>query len=252
MANYPEFWKKPIQELGFLVQPQSFEATALGSITLSNSLLSAAPALVNHWISPAVLSQRLINTTTGHIKTPIALQRWLSVAFLLLLLLAMGWTIRSPAQRTNALSSALIGAGVLWLVGSAGHINQVLSLTLPLGNPIAPSVSEPRADGAHLRALSESIRSNETIASQPVFTVGLDEQGRFDAQRLPLMLLPVRAASVTEGQLAQIDSNLNHSVVLFSRDTALLNSAMERLIDNTNLHLDHEGIGYATLVAANL
>ena len=111
---------------------------------------------------------------------------------------------------------------------------------------------EPTADGAHLQALSESIRSNETIASQPVFTVGLDEQGRFDAQRLPLMLLPVPATPVTEDQLAQIDSKLNHSVVLFSQDTALLSSAVERLIDNTNLHLDHEGIGYATLVAANL
>jgi hypothetical protein len=252
MAHYPEFWNKPIQELGFLVQPQSFESTALRSITLSNSLLSAAPALVNHWISSAALSQRLINTTTGHIKTPITLQRWLSVAFLLLLLLAMGWAIRSPSQRANALNLAWIGAGVLWLVGSAGHINQVLNLTLPLGNPIVPSVTEPTADGAHLQALSESIRSDETIASQPVFTLGLDEQGRFDAQRLPLMLLPVRAAPVTEGQLALIDSKLNHSVVLFSRDSALLSSAVERLIDNTNLHLDHEGIGYATLVAANL
>ncbi|MDG2460839.1 MAG: hypothetical protein P8M73_08155 [Luminiphilus sp.] len=247
MADYPDFWQKPIKEMGYMVQPGLFPTTALGPLSFSNSLLDAAPAVLNHWMTPEPINQRLINMTAGHIESPIALQSWLTVAFLLVCLLGGLWVIRSRTQQARATTVIIVAAGILWLVGSAAHFNQVLTLTTPLlsGSSRPPDRQSP--DGSHLRELSTFIANSLPTAEQAVFTIGLDENGRFDAERLPFMLLPLRAASITEAQLAHSDPNLQGTLVLFGEDKDHLGNVATRLVSTKNQALLHQGEGYVML-----
>ena len=86
MADYQDFWQRPIAEMGILAKPQNFNQAAIGSVTLTDSLLNAIPALIHHWVTPGPISHRLINTTTGHLSAPVALQRVLVAALMLSLI----------------------------------------------------------------------------------------------------------------------------------------------------------------------
>ena len=70
---------------GHLAKPQNFNQAAIRSLTLTDSLLNAIPALVHHWVTPGPISHRLINTTIGHLPAPIALQRVLVTALVLII-----------------------------------------------------------------------------------------------------------------------------------------------------------------------
>ena len=50
----------------------NFNQAAIRSLTLTDSLLNAIPALIHHWVTPGPISHRLINTTIGHLPAPIA------------------------------------------------------------------------------------------------------------------------------------------------------------------------------------
>ena len=57
--------------MGILAKPQNFNQAAIGSLTLTDSLLNAIPALIHHRVTPGPVSHRLINTTIGHLPAPI-------------------------------------------------------------------------------------------------------------------------------------------------------------------------------------
>ena len=250
MADYPDFWQRPIREMGYLVQPSAFETTAVGSLTLTNSLFDALPGLANHWMSPAPLSQRLINMTTGHGRVPITLQSWLTLTFLLMLGVALCLGMARHNFRGSLRQSLFTGIGLLWLMGSFSHANQAIHLTAPLLTPAAPSALDAAPDGSHLKPIATAILAVADAVDQPVLTLGIDDQGRFDAQRMPFMLLPMSAAAVTEPQLAQISSRLRPIVLVFGQNGAQLNAVAQRIIDNSHWQLQGEGAGYVMLGAS--
>ena len=249
MATYEDFWQRPIREMGYLVQPLAFDTTALGSLTLTDSLFDAIPALANHWMSPAPVSQRLINMTTGHERAPITLQSWLTVTFLLMLGVVLGLGMVSRNFRGPLRQSLFTGIGLLWFVGSLAHANQAIHLTAPLLAPAAPPARGTMPDGSTLQPLATAILEVADTVDQPVLTLGIDDQGRFDAQRMPFMLLPMSAAAITEPQLAQISSTLKPIVLLFGQNGQQLNAIAQRLSRSSNLQFEREGRGYMMLQA---
>ena len=68
---------------------------------LTDSLLDAVPALLNHWMTPAPLSHRLINTATGHVLAPINLQSVLVMALALICILGLGWRLAAPMAASS-------------------------------------------------------------------------------------------------------------------------------------------------------
>ena len=249
MADYPDFWQRPIREMGYLVQPSAFDATALGSLTLTDSLFDALPALARHWMSPAPLSQRLINMTTGHGRAPITLQSWLTLTFLLMLGVALCLGMAHHNFRGSLRQSLFTGIGILWLIGSLSHANQAIRLTAPLLTPSGPSALDAAPDGSHLQSVAAAILDVADAADQPVLTLGIDDQGRFDAQRMPFMLLPMSAAAVTESQLTQISSTLTPTALVFGQNGEQLNAVAQRLMDHSHWQLQGEGTGYLMLGA---
>ena len=250
MADYPDFWQRPIREMGYLVQPSAFETTAVGSLTLTDSLFDALPGLANHWMSPAPLSQRLINMTTGHGRVPISLQSWLTVTFLLILGVALCLGMARHNFRGALRQSLCTGIGLLWLMGSVSHANQAIHLTAPLLTSAAPSALDAAPDGSHLKPIATAILDVADAVEQPVLTLGIDDQGHFDAQRMPFMLLPMSASAVTEPQLAQMSSRLTPTVLVFGQNDAQLNAVAQRIIDNSHWQLQAEGAGYVMLGAS--
>ena len=250
MSHYPDFWQKPIREMGFLVQPQHFDTTALGSVTLTDALSDTVPALFNHWTTPAPLSQRLINSTAGHIDTPVTLNAWLGTALAGLGALGFaGLALRRTLFAPSA--GAFAGAvAVLWGIGCLTHLNQVYGLTTPLFKEQSMAgtlarANEARADGTHLVGISATLAA--TQLGQPIVSVGLDAAGRFDAQRLPFMLLPENATSFTEPQFMQVIYGFEGTAVLFAGDPDVLDDTVSALALTSPLTLRQRGDGYAVL-----
>ena len=247
MAEYDTFWQTPIREMGYLVRPEYFLSTTLGTLSLSGSLYDALPHLKNHWLTPAPLGQRLINATVGHVGAPITLQGLLSIAFLVVCLVALGWRAL-PAQIKTAQPLSLVAAvATLWLIGSLGHLNQSMSLTKTLfasgGNEAAGVYDE----SAILQKLATAIKASLTDTEDAVLTLGIDAQGRLQAHRFPFMLLPARAAAVNEAQLAQTAAALLQSVVVFGENDEQLTATADRLEREIGLKLISRGTGYVML-----
>jgi len=251
MANYADFWQQPIQEMGFLVRPEHFNAVAIKRVTLTDSLFDALPALLHHWMSPAELSHRLINTTTGHADAPVTLNRWLAVSLALMCLLGLGWRVLAPAQSVSATTGLIIGIGVLWLLGSSAHINQSLALrALPLWQAPAAAADTFSLDGSHLLALTESINSDPALRALPILTLGLDQESRFAAERLPYMLLPTRAAKISRRRLAKIIGDFSGAVLILARDEDRLRASADALAGATSTQILKTGPGYLMLSTA--
>ncbi|MEK9877427.1 MAG: hypothetical protein VW684_12265, partial [Betaproteobacteria bacterium] len=249
MAAYPDYWERSIKELGYLVPPQSFQTTAIKSLSLTNSLFSAAPALINHWITPEPLSQRLINMTRGHVKAPINLQGWLTVSFILILISFSAWAICFSGKREQAINIILCATGTLWLIGSAAHLNQALALTAPLLDGSKQHSSIISGDGSHLHKISSLTAESHLPADSPVLTVSLDEQNRFDAENLPFLLLPLRAASISRDQLANIRQSAKATVIMVGQNETQIDENAKRFINANGGELLHRGKGYAIISA---
>lgn len=249
MADYPDFWQQPIQEMGFLAEPEYFASTAIGPVTLTDSLFDAIPALLHHWASPEPISQRLINTTTGHAQAPATLHSALTVALMLLCLVGFAWQIKTPAQAVAARYAVFNGACILWLVGSLAHLNHVTALTQPTMRQIAAASNTRQLEGSHLTSLADSIREDPTLSAVQILTLGLDQASQFEAQRLPFMLLPASATPVDGRLLAEIKSGFSGALVLFGKDPALIQSAAMELVATSSLQPVRAGAGYLVLTA---
>jgi hypothetical protein len=246
MSDHPEFWQKPITEMGYLIPPQSFRTTALKSLALTNSLPATIPANLNHWITPEPVSQKLINMTTSHISSPITLQTWLTLMFLVVCIVGTVWAAFYDHKK-DVTSMVLTAAGVFWLIGSTAHINQILTMTSSVLNGSNQLLRGESPDGSNLRELSEFISESRGQMDQPIFTVNLDEQGRFAAERLPFMLAPLRAASITEAQISRIGTNINGTLLLLGGDKEELREKAKQYAEANEHSLQHEGEGYAML-----
>jgi hypothetical protein len=247
MAEYQDFWQRPITEMGILAKSQNFNQAAISTVTLTDSLLYAIPALIHHWLTPGPISHRLINTTTGHLQAPIALQRVLVAALMLIIVIGVTWWLLAPASRPAAVRSMLLAVGGLWLVGSGAHLNQVsfLMRNPPAGaNTAAETVN---LDGAHLIPLIESVKQNPALASAPMLTASLDRFSQFEAQRLPFMALPTSAAAIDASALTQVVTHFSGTVVLLGKKASQLQEKTAELARISSLRPRQSGEGYVLL-----
>ena len=247
MAAHQDFWQRPIAEMGILAKPQNFNQAAISSVTLSNSLLYAIPALIHHWITPGPISHRLINTTIGHLPAPIALQRVLVTALVLIVLIGVTWWLLAPASRPAAVRCMLLAVSGLWLLGSSAHLNQVSSL---MRNPPAGAntAADPvKLDGAHLIPLIASVKQNPALTSAPMLTASLDRFSQFEAQRLPFMALPTSAAAIDASALTQVVTSFSGTVVLLGKDGSQLQEKAAELTQISSLRPRQSGEGYVLL-----
>ena len=250
MSAYPDFWQQPIEEMGFLVKPEHFSSATIGAVTLTDSLLDAMPALLSHWASPEPVSHRLINTTTGHARAPATLHSALAVALVMLCLLGFVWRIVAPGQISTATHAVGTGAVILWLIGSLAHLNQVTALSQPQLRGGVAAANAATLEGQSLRALTESLREDPTLASPHILTVGLDPPSRFEAQRLPYMLLPLSVAAIDTRQLAKIAPDFAGTLILFAKDEARLQEQAAELLNTSTLTPRESGAGYLVLTPA--
>jgi hypothetical protein len=250
MSAYPDFWQQPIEEMGFLAKPAHFASTAIGAITLTDSLLDTIPALVHHWASPEPVSHRLINTTIGHASAPATLHNTVAVALVMLCLLGFSWQIVAPGQTTASTHAVGTGALTLWLIGSLAHLNQVTALSQPQLRESTAAMNAAQLEGQYLRALTESLREDPALAWPHILTIGLDPPSRFEAQRLPYMLLPLSAAAIDTRQLAKIAPDFSGTLILFAKDEARLQEQAAELLNTSTLTPRESGAGYLVLTPA--
>ena len=247
MSEYQDFWQRPIAEMGFLAKPQNFDQAAIGSVTLTDSLLEAMPALIHHWMTPAPLSHRIINTTTGHLAAPVALQRVLLAALTLIVMLGLAWWWLAPPSRSAAVSGMLLAVSGLWLLGSSAHLNQVAALMRgPPAGADTPA-DTVQLDGAHLNPLVASLQENPTRKAAPMLITSLDPLSQFEAQRLPFMALPTSAAAIDASALTQAVTDFPGTVVLFGRDASQLQEKTAELARISSLRPRQSGEGYVLL-----
>jgi hypothetical protein len=246
MAAYEDFWQRPIAEMGFLAKPQNFDQAAIGSVTLTNSLLDAIPALIRHWMAPAPLSHRIINTTTGHLAAPVALQRVLVAALMLIVVLGLACWWLASASRTMVVRGMLLAVSGLWLLGSSAHLNQISLLRDPPAGADAPAEAA-KLEGAHLIPLVASVKENPTLAAAPMLTASLDPLSQFEAQRLPFMALPSSVAAIDASALTEVVTDFSGTVVLFGKDTSQLQEKAAELARISLLRPRQSGEGYVLL-----
>ena len=247
MSEYQDFWQRPITEMGFLAKPQNFDQAAIGSVTLTDSLLEAMPALIHHWMTPAPLSHRIINTTTGHLAAPVALQRVLVAALMLIVVLGFAWWWLAPTSRSAAVNGMLLAVSGLWLLGSSAHLNQVAALMRDPPAGADTPADTVQLDGAHLNPLVASVKENPTRKAAPMLITSLDPLSQFEAQRLPFMALPTSAATIDASALTQAVTDFPGTVVLFGKDTSQLQEKTAELARISSLRPRQSGEGYVLL-----
>ena len=247
MSTYQDFWQKPIQEMGFLAKPGDFHQAAIESVTLTDSLLDAIPALIHHWTTPAPLSHRIINTTTGHVAAPVTLQHVLVVALSLIAGLGLALWLLAPASKPAALRATLLAVSGLWLLGSSAHLNQVSALMQSPTKGAATSAGTVALDGAHMLPLVTTIKQSPGLEAAPMLTASLDGASQFEAQRLPFMALPTSGAAVDASRLGQIAPNFPGTVVLLGKRASQLREKAAELAQISSLRPLHSGAGYLVL-----
>ena len=247
MAEYQDYWQRPIAEMGILTKSQNFNQAAIRSVTLSDSLLYAIPALIHHWTTPGPISHRLINTTTGHWPAPIALQRLLVAALMLIIVFGVTWWLLAPTSRPTAVRSMLLAVGGLWLLGSSAHLNQVSSFMRNPPAGVNTAAETVNLNGAHLIPLIESVKQNPALASAPMLTASLDRFSQFEAQRLPFMALPTSAAAIDASALTQVVTNFSGTVVLLGKNASQLKEKTDELARISSLRPRKSGEGYVLL-----
>ena len=194
--NRIKAWSEhPIKEYGYLVKSTEFGGTQINELGLKNHLaLATLPWLLNHWNAAEALSQRLINNLVGHFETPLNLASFLNASFLFIIvagcLLAVIWR-GSEAIRTGGVALLLIwGLGDVMAMKNSG-LNQKVSLAsdkslLSLNDPSGQSLNE-------LAVKIDALLQDAT----PIVIVSLDKRTDFASQKLPFLLLPRPAVSLT-------------------------------------------------------
>ena len=196
------------------------------------------PALLNHGKRLSV-SHRLINTITAHVKTPINFQQWLSAALLILCLWLGTRSLAKGGQSSHIITAFPNAVGLLWALGSVSYFIQVQALTTPLIRTTQGTM-DSLIDGSHLAPLATQISATHGASDRAVISVGIDEQGRFDAQRLPFMLLPLQVISVNRVQLKRMSPERWGTVVILGQESPRRRQAINRVINSSDLTIISE------------
>ena len=252
MKSIPAFWQQPVIEMGYLVEKQALSSVQLDTLTVSNAIRpQLAPALVNHWLTPNVISQRSINMVDGHSPSPISWTSWAGLAALLgtVLVTAITAMTRLRCSDGKLIITALVA--LLWLASDLLSLRQLHATLRPLMiNSTQTGWPMNTGMGERLPQIAEVITAN-TSGVAAVATVSLDQSGDFYAQKLPLILAPQSAVSVSLNQAINLARKWQGHFILFSSNKALLLNEANRLSAQTRLQITEQGDDYVFLTLEN-
>ena len=183
----------------------------------------------------------------GHLSAPIALQRVLVAALMLIVVLGVTWWLLAPRSRPATVRGMLLAVSGLWLLGSITHLNQVSSVMRSPPAEANTATDVVKLDGAHLEPLIASVKQNPAITSAPMLTASLDRFSQFEAQRLPFMALPTSAAAIDASALTQVVTSFSGTVVLLGKDGSQLQEKTAELTRISSLRPRQSGEGYVLL-----
>ncbi|MDA0891581.1 MAG: hypothetical protein O3C15_04580 [Proteobacteria bacterium] len=216
-----------IKEYGYLIQSEAFGSTRVNALGLqSNLTASALPGLFRHWNQPEALSQKLINNFTGHVEAPLTLASFLNISFLVAL--GIGCLLVIIWPRPEILGSVGLALLVIWGVGDVMAIKNS-ALTAGVSNVTDHSLlSLDDASGQPFLALKGKIE-DVVPETMPVVMVSMDERADFAAQKMPFLLLPRPAASLTAVHGRSGLADWTGALVLVGTDEAALDHFTDRL-----------------------
>ena len=104
--------------------------------------------------------------------------------------------------------------------------------------------------GEQLPQIAQLITAN-TSGAMGVATVSLDQSGDFYAQKLPLILAPQPAVSVSLTRATNLAKTWQGHFILFSSNKALLAKEANRSRAQTRLQITEQGDDYVFLTLEN-
>ena len=252
MKSVPAFWQKPVIEMGYLVEKQALGSVQLDTLTVSNAIRpQLLPALMNHWLTPNGISQRSINMVNGHSPSPISWASWAGLAALLGTMLAAAITAATKLRWSDGKLIITTLVALLWLASDLLSLRQLHVTLRPL--MIDTTQTEWHMNtglGEQLPQIAQLITAN-TSGAMGVATVSLDQSGDFYAQKLPLILAPQPAVSVSLTRATNLAKTWQGHFILFSSNKALLLKEANSLVAQTRLQIMEQGDDYVFLTLEN-
>ena len=137
---------------------------------------------------------------------------------------------------------------LLWLVSDMLFLRHAQATFWPLlvNNTNGADWHMNTGMGEQLPKLAELITANTSVA-EGVVSVSLDPSSDFQAQKLPLILAPQPAASVSLAHANNLARTWQGHLILFSRNKALLFKEATRLSAHTPLQITEKGDDYIFL-----
>ena len=252
MKSVPAFWQKPVIEMGYLVEKQALGSVQLDTLAVSNAIQpQLLPALINHWLTPNGISQRSINMVNGHSPSPISWASWAGLAALLGTMLAAAITATTKLRWSDGKLIITTLVALLWLASDLLSLRQLHVTLRPLMIDTTQTEWPMNSGlGERLPQIAKLITAN-TSGELAVATVSLDQSGDFYAQKLPLILAPQPAVSVSLTQTANLAKTWQGHFVLFSSNKALLLKEANSLVAQTRLQIMEQGDDYVFLTMGN-
>ena len=252
MKSVPAFWQKPVIEMGYLVEKQALGSVQLDTLTVSNAIRpQLLPALMNHWLTPNGISQRSINMVNGHSPSPISWASWAGLAALLGTMLAAAITAATKLRWSDGKLIITTLVALLWLASDLLSLRQLHATLRPL--MIDTTQTEWHMNtglGEQLPQIAQLITAN-TSGAMGVATVSLDQSGDFYAQKLPLIIAPQPAVSVSLTRATNLAKTWQGHFILFSSNKALLIKEANSLVAQTRLQIMEQGDDYVFLTLEN-
>ena len=252
MKSVPAFWQKPVIEMGYLVEKQALGSVQLDTLAVSNAIRpQLLPALMNHWLTPNGISQRSINMVNGHSPSPISWASWAGLAALLGTMLTAAITAATKLRWSDGKLIITTLVALLWLASDLLSLRQLHATLRPL--MVDSTQTEWHMNtglGEQLPQIAQLITAN-TSGAMGVATVSLDQSGDFYAQKLPLILAPQPAISVSLTRATNLAKTWQGHFILFSSNKALLSKEANSLVAQTRLQIMEQGDDYVFLTLEN-
>ena len=252
MKSIPAFWQKPVIEMGYLVEKQALGSVQLDTLAVSNAIRpQLLPALMNHWLTPNGISQRSINMVNGHSPSPISWASWAGLAALLGTMLTAAITAATKLRWSDGKLIITTLVALLWLASDLLSLRQLHATLRPL--MIDTTQTEWHMNtglGEQLPQIAQLITAS-TSGAMGVATVSLDQSGDFYAQKLPLILAPQPAVSVSLTRATNLAKTWQGHFILFSSNKALLLKEANSLVAQTRLQIMEQGDDYVFLTLEN-
>ena len=252
MKSVPAFWQKPVIEMGYLVEKQALGSVQLDTLAVSNAIQpQLLPALINHWLTPNGISQRSINMVNGHSPSPISWASWAGLAALLGTMLTAAITAATKLRWSDGKLIITTLVALLWLASDLLSLRQLHVTLRPL--MIDTTQTEWHMNtglGEQLPQIAQLITAN-TSGAMGVATVSLDQSGDFYAQKLPLIIAPQPAVSVSLTRATNLAKTWQGHFILFSSNKALLLKEANSLVAQTRLQIMEQGDDYVFLTLEN-